>query len=176
MSTKATKKAPSTPWVSSRANELLRTDIIAGDVMILMDPFDVYGMRDEFREYPFDKFRTNLKKLHAAVDKERDRAGLDSDAHAHDLLLHPPLLQGPSGYPQWQGSKAARLLKLDVLEGKSKAMKPSALRDTRKEYQAFPLKVFRKHIEAEDRSRKDSLYWLLKKNKKKDQDDAIILG
>jgi hypothetical protein len=158
-------------WVSSRAKKLLKKDIVEGRVTIDMEAQYVYGTRDEFMEYELKNFTTNLRNLHAAIEKEQDRAVVDSDAYAHDILIHPLILQGPSGYPQWQGSEAARLLKIDIEEEKHKSMKPSDLRNTQEEYKRFPLKVFRKHIDQEVRSRKDSLYWLIKRNKKKDQDD-----
>jgi hypothetical protein len=160
-----------TPWKISRAKKLLRKDIVEGTVTNDMETLYVYGMRDEFMEYELKNFTANLKRLQEVIQKEQDRAVTDSDAYAIDLLINPPILQGPSGYPQWQGSEAARLLKLDIDNEKHTSMKPSDLHNTQEEYKRFPLTVFRKHIGQEVRSRKDSIYWLVKTNKKKDQDD-----
>ena len=120
------------------------------------------------RVYELKNFKTNLKNVHLTIQKEQRRADMDNDAHACDLSIHPPILQTPSGYPQWQGSETARLLKLDIEEEKHKAMKPSDLHNTKDEYQLFPLlTVFRKHIAQEVRSHKDSIYWLVKITKRK---------
>jgi hypothetical protein len=94
---------------------------------------------------------TNLRKLHLAIKKEQaQHADMDSDAHAHtdahDLVIHPPILQGPIGYIQWQWSDMARLLKLDIDDDKNKSVKPSDLCNTKDECTLFPLTVFRKHI------------------------------
>jgi hypothetical protein len=66
------------------------------------------------------------------------------------------------GYPVWAGSEAARLLKIDVDNGRHLTMKPRELYalDDRPEYRIWPLKVFRKHIHQEVRSRKTQAYWL----------------
>jgi hypothetical protein len=99
---KATKKASAnarTPWVSSKAKKLLRKDTIEGRVTIEMDPLYVYGMRDEYMEYELKNFNTNFSNLHSVIKREQDCAHQDGHAHAHDILLHHPILQGPSGYP-----------------------------------------------------------------------------
>ena len=134
---KATTKASANtlaPWVTSKAKKLLRKDIIEKRVTIAMDPLVVHGMRNEFKEYELKNFKTNLKNLHLTIQKEQRRADMDSDAHAYDLSIHPPILQTPSGYPQWQGSEAARLLKLDIEDEKHESMKPSDLHNTKDEY------------------------------------------
>jgi len=93
----------------------------------------------------------------------RKRAAL-----AHDLLLPPRAATDPRGsYPRWDGSKAQRLLKLDIDSGEHKKMKPEKLHATRTEYQDFPLKVFRDHINQETKSRREKAYWLNRPQKGK---------
>ena len=57
-------------------------------------------------------------------------------------------------YPQWKGSEAQRLLKIDMDEGKHLQKKPRLFQKDRPEYQEFPGQVFRNHIYQELRSRK----------------------
>jgi hypothetical protein len=94
-----TKKAAN--WVSSKSKKLMRKDVIEERVTIEMNPLYVYGMREEYMESEFKNFNTNFPNLHAVIKREQDRAHQDGHAHAHDLLLHPPILQGPNGCPQW---------------------------------------------------------------------------
>jgi hypothetical protein len=80
---------------------------------------------------------------------------------AIDLQLYSPAPLAAQGYPVWAGSDAARLLKIDVDNGHL-TMTPRELYalDDRPEYRIWPLKVFRKHIHHEVRSRKTQAYWL----------------
>jgi hypothetical protein len=49
-------------------------------------------------------------------------------------------------------------------EGKHRTMKPSELRQTRQQYQNYPIRVFRGHIEQEERARKYIVYLKKKQN------------
>jgi hypothetical protein len=73
---------------------------------------------------------------------------VDSQALAHDWSFHPIQRNDlPNfSYPRWGGSKAERLLKLNVNKEKHSRLQPQELRE---QYRAFPLVVFRKHIHQE---------------------------
>jgi hypothetical protein len=47
----------------------------------------------------------------------------------------------------------------DIEEGRLAIMKPKALRESRDEYLAFPLDVFRKHIHQNRRIQVEGAYW-----------------
>ena len=82
--------------------------------------------------------------------------------------MWPPLPAAAAAlYPQWQDSEAEQLLKSDLAAGIGTSIKPEQLWNSRKEYQAFPLTVFRKHIHQELRAELETGYWLNKKEEKK---------
>jgi hypothetical protein len=82
------------------------------------------------------------------------------------LRPSPVAATTPQGYPRWDGSDAQRLLRHDIDKKRNEEYTPSQLRDKRPEYQAFPLKVFRDHIQQELRSRREKGYWLNRKARK----------
>ena len=130
-----------------------------------MGPADVYAMHEEYKQYNYENFRTNLRNLRQSLHRLQGHADADSAALAHDLQVRPPAANNPRGYPRWDGSEAERLLKIDINGCMHSNMKPHILYQKRKEYQEFPLEVFRDHIYQEIRSRTGSLYWSAKKKK-----------
>ena len=151
------------PWQKSGAKKLLTTDILDGKVTAGMKPKDVYSMHEEYKPYKYENFRNNLLALHKSLQKLQGFADADSVALAHDLQVRPRAANNPRGYPRWERSEAERLLKIDIDESKHLTMKPKELHQKRKEYQEFPLEVFRDHIYEEVRKRTVSLYWSTKK-------------
>jgi hypothetical protein len=155
-----------TPW--EIAKELLKEDIVAGFITPSMPPAQVFDLREEYGNVNYENFRTNLNSLRKKLDKLGKKARESTVAVAHDRELHP-IRKNPPGfkYPRWNGSEAERFLKIDVKDGKNKDMTPLQLHGTRLAYQAFPSDVFRKHIQQEVRSGKETPYWLNKKAAKK---------
>ena len=130
-------------------------------------PKKVYEMHVEYKQYKYDRFRSNLNNLRASVKKHQARADSDSADLEHDMRLHPPVTVNPRGCQRWEGSDAERLLKEDrvkVRAGLVEARKPRELHQSRPEFQAFPLTVFRDHIYQEDRDVRARSYWLNKSN------------
>jgi hypothetical protein len=157
-----------TPWEIAKG--LLIKDMHEGKLPSTMVPKVVYGMREEYREVEYSRFRTNLHSLRNTLQKLADRAAVDNAAVVQAQLAHPSIRddnQPGFSYPRWDGSRAQSLLKVDVEAGNHSLMRPQQLRLTRDEYAPFPLDVFRKHIHAELRSRKDSAYWLVRQQKSK---------
>ena len=65
--------------------------------------------------------------------------------------------------PRWEQSEAERLLRVDMNEDKHKTMRPNELYNSRTEYtNNYPLTVFRKHIDQEERRRKMLSYYAAK--------------
>jgi len=101
------------------------------------------------------------------IEKQQAKADFDSKALASDRHVHPPPAITSRGYPRWCGSEAERLLKADIDDGNLTGIKPKDLHQSRPEYQAFPLKVFRDHIAQETRSRLGRSYWQNRKQQGK---------
>lgn len=136
-------------------------DIRDGTVPDSMDPSEVYGMRPEYRQYPYERFEPNLNNLRNALNRDQGKADSDSAALAHDRRIHPKSTETAQGcgYPRWDGSEAERLLMADMDAGKHKRMRPEELYRTQEEYQRFPQQVFRDHIHQEQRARTEKPYW-----------------
>jgi hypothetical protein len=155
-------------WKDSRAKMLLRQDILDGKVTASMKPKQVFEMRAEYKPYGIKNFRSNLYSLRSVTKENQQKADSDAAALAHDRCIHPKAVYTPKGYPRWDGSDAQRFLKEDMESCLTNRFDPSVLRETRPEYKAFPLKVFRDHIYQEVRSKTGSSYWMNRSNKKKD--------
>ena len=154
-------------WKTSEAKALLREDIISKRVPASMGAKEVYAMRAEYKEFPIKNFPTNLKNLRKAIADNFARMQVDCEAYGHDRAILKTLATAdPTNHP-WHKSEAKKLLKQDIDEGKHLQMKPSELRGTRKEYEAFGLEVFRKHIHQDVDSRSKRSFRFAKKNKKK---------
>ena len=154
-----------TPWETAKG--LLISDISEGKVSSSMSPTDVQGMREEYQLVPYANFRTNLRNLRTALQKNDERAAVDQAAFEKNRKAFPILVNPPGfSYPRWDGSLAQGLLKQDIDEGRNNEMRPQQLQKTRVEYAPFPKDVFRKHIDQEIRSRKDKAYWMVRQQKK----------
>jgi len=154
------------PWRNSRGKKILRKGIVDGIYPESMPVEVIHQSHELFKERPLVRFKDNLKNLRAAIAREQGRADADEAALKHDLQIHPTPANSKD-YPRWAGSAAAAHLKADVDAGLHKQMAPKELRQTRKEYEEFPLDVFRNHITQEVRSRTTSAYWLNIMKKKK---------
>jgi hypothetical protein len=168
----ATPSDPPTPWRNSRAKQLLKEDIVNGHVSSSMQAKDVYQMHPKwYKRYKYNNFKTNLDALHKRITKDKDRADEDLVAFLHDMQIRPAPSTAThgSGYPSWQDSEAEKLLKSDIEDGIGTSLKPEQLWKSRKEYQLFPLIVFRKHIHQELRAEGEKSYWLNKKKEKEDK-------
>jgi hypothetical protein len=162
---------PPSPWRNSHAKQLLKEDIVAGRVTSSMPAKEVYAMRPKwYKAYKFQNFKSNLENLHKRTSKDQNRASEDLSAFLHDMQIPRPQAVAPAAavaYPRWQDSEAEKLLKNDLEAGMgTSSIKPEQLWNSREEYQAFPLTVFRKHIQQELRAELATGYWLNKKKEK----------
>jgi hypothetical protein len=153
------RKKKESNWQNSEAKKLLLQDLHTGAIPLdgdLMTPRDAYRQRPEFAEFDgYANFPSRLRGARQQVARLQNRAASDSAAFAHDQQIYPNAAKNHRGEPRWEGSKAERLLRQDMDEGKHKAMKPQLLYNARKEYyEHYPLKVFREHIYQEEKRRK----------------------
>lgn len=107
----------------------------------------------EFNEYNH-LFPGRLGTLREIVAAKYDRARTDEEALEHDRLIHPTKMHDGKGVPRWDGSPAKELLRKDLDNGQYPHLKPTALRNTKEEYQKFPPEFFRKKIHQEIATRK----------------------
>ena len=142
---KMTKKKAA-KWINSQAKVMLRDDIIRGVVDVQMAAKDVYQMREEYSQFKYENFRTNLKSLRDAVATSILRMQMDSVFFGHDKSVMKHERQNAPRRLLWIESLAPSLLKQDVNEGLHEHMTPAELYAYRVEYQEFPLQVFRNHI------------------------------
>jgi hypothetical protein len=172
MASNAAPSDPPSPWRNSQAKHLLKEDIVKGLVYSSMPAKEVYQMRPEwYKRYKFNNFKTNLDSLHKRITKDKDRADEDLAAFLHDMAILPhPTNAAAAAYPRWQDSEAEQLLKSDIEAGVgTTSLKPQQLWESRIEYQAYPLNVFRKHIHQEMRAETEKGYWLNKKKEKEEK-------
>ena len=133
-------------WGKSTAKQLLRNDIIVGEVNESMDPNTVYLMRPEYGKYALKNFKTNLKNLIQAVKKDIQRMQKDCEDYGHDIARLREIRANDPPRLSWHQSVAQKLLKKDMERGKHKTMDPEELYLERAAYQMFDLEVFRKAI------------------------------
>jgi hypothetical protein len=143
------------PWKKSKAKKLLKKDIIDGTVTDDMAPIFVYAMRQEYKPYKLENFRSNLRSLQKKIQRDYGRRDRDCMDYGHDKIISIGFRQqvtaanGGIEVVPWHRSNAHPLLKEDITDGLHKVLMPSELWETREEYKQFSLKVFRNHIYQE---------------------------
>lgn len=164
-------RTPKRPTVWEIAKPLLEKDLRVGAIGAeLPDAKLVHKMKPEYEAVPLANFKRNLAALRIRFVQYKEGAEYGSIALAHDRQLHLVNPNPPNWeYPRWDGSAAQRLLKEDIGNKKHVGVKPQDLRETRDEYKAFPKEVFRKHIQQELRSDRESSYWLSRPKRKNKQ-------
>jgi hypothetical protein len=150
------------PTVWEVAKEKLIQEIVAGRLPSTLPPSKVQLLDPDYAKVPKQNFANNLRDLRKRLKDHQEWADKDAAALAKDRELHPIEFGG-----RWPGSSAERCLKDAIEEGKHLRMKPKDLYNDKDEYKDFTLDQFRKHIDQEVRSLRDSLYWLVLKEEKK---------
>jgi hypothetical protein len=145
-------------WKNSIARKLLEEDLRSGKIPLegdVMKPQDVFLQRPEYAEFcEYEDFPRRLRELRKQISRKNERALVAANALSHDRRIYPKERTDKTGKVRWEGSEAERLLRLDIDAGKHETMAPKLLYAERREYQEFPLKVFRNHIYQEQRTRK----------------------
>ena len=163
-------------WINSEAKQLLRSDIITGRVIGTMPPDEVYAMREEYKDYPFDRFKNNLKRLREAIQKGYKRVQDDCIAYSHDMTILQQRRMQVEPRLTWHRSEARKLLEEDINDGLHLTMKPRELYMNREEYQEFELKVFCNHIYQEIDSRAKKKIRFERKQKKHGNKPKLIVA
>ena len=153
-------------WETSKSKAIL-TEMYLDDnhpvhIMSLDDIMKIYS---EFQLFPKHRFKENLKNLRKAVKKRKEVIQENErDFHKEQLAFkRKPLTI--RGYPFFDTHAASAFLREDVKNKKADALKPIKLRETREEYQAFPVKVFCSHVHQEKRKQREKAYWIPARNK-----------
>jgi hypothetical protein len=153
-------------WATSEAKRLLRDAIIAGTVKRGDAAEQVHKSNSEYTKWPIKNFKTNMNNLFDAIALDYKRMTEDCISYGKDLEIimeyrrHNPLPQIP-----WHKSEAKTLLEKDMNNKKHIDMKPQELYESRPEYRAFSLGVFRGHIYQQQKKElnKDSRFQKKKK-------------
>jgi hypothetical protein len=157
-------KEPKIKWKKSKARDLLYKDLVDGLIprqavdehrRSTMKLEDIFQMHPEYKLYDRKKFSGRLSNLRQVYDECMFRAEIDQEAFEKYRENHQPSLFSHKGYPEWQGSEAQRLLKLDIEAGKHTQMSKTDLHESKIEYyENYPLDAFRDKIYQELRTAK----------------------
>lgn len=154
-----------------------------------MSAKEVYDSHSIFQQYPFVRFKDNMKSLAKQVKIDEEWAKIEVEDVERDMKLVKRHKLTVRGYPFWNTHRANKLLCEDVKSGKllllngnhdqhnntnfhiaflgkANEMKPKDLWKSRNEYKEFPLDVFRGHVHQEKRAQREGPYWQVKRNKK----------
>ena len=149
------------PWQYHPVRELLQEALINKEIPTdykLMGPLDVWNKycdEDIFEGMEYDAaFKRRLLALRKQVRDGKDRAAEDLEFFNIAKRNHPAPARNHRDEPQWNGSEAHRLLKIDMDAKKHFELKPEALWESRPEYGEFYLSTFRDHLWQEHKTRK----------------------
>ena len=158
MSISSLSKEPR-PWRNSEAQRVLQELLTSGEVPSstakdAMAPLEVWERfcvpRKEFAGFQYAKFPDRLRAMRRRHLAKTGRADEEYAALVHHKQHFPTPTHNHWGEPQWHGSDAERLLKIDIAAKQHEPPStPKLLYGTRIEYQVYPLDVFRKHIHQE---------------------------
>ena len=113
-------------WRTSKAKGLLRQDIIDKIVTEEMAAATVFAMRNEYQEFPFKNFKTNLKNLFKSIENEATKK--------------PKV-------PKWRNSEAKEMLFEDICSGAVTAeMDAESVFTMRPEFQLYKLSHFKTNL------------------------------
>ena len=156
-------------WQNSAAKKYLKECVANGTIPVDMPPREAFKlMPAEFLSYDstYKKFTSRLRNLKNDLIDKKNRKKIDAAAFLHDRAIYPRPTKNAAGEPQWCDSLAGQLLKLDIKEGRHKALEPKLLYTTRPEFAPYSLENFRGHIYQEVRAGKFLLLLQTRKSKK----------
>eukprot|EP00985_Skeletonema_marinoi_P018651 scaffold10460_cov136-Skeletonema_marinoi.AAC.1 len=113
-----------------------------------------------FRCYDFELFEEYNKKMIKLTKKHKKLVEQDEADFQHDMKLIPETSE-----LAWYKHPAKDLLKKDVKDGVASSTKPKELRQTREEYQEFPIKKFCKEVYHEKQKQCAKPFWQWFRNK-----------
>lgn len=142
------------PWGKSQAKAILRRGLLNGMITTAMTPEEVRALDpEEHGKWPWRNWKTNFESLKEAIGRDRERMAKDARDYDRDKAIVMRLKEGAP--PPWHKTQCPKLLKADIDSGflHNPEKGPVDLYETREEYKAFSLEVFRNHIYQEIDSR-----------------------
>ena len=100
------------------------------------------------------------------TNKRKGLVAREDVIYREDMMSLPRRTKTSRNVPFWNNHPASDLLEKDEKSGIAKSMKPAKLWESRKEYQDFPLRVFRKHLYQERMKQLAAPFWQHKRNQK----------
>ena len=108
-----------------------------------------YRHMPEFVDVVFTQFEARLKDYRKKVGEQTVLAAHELRSLEHDRHMFPRQTTNNRGEPVFDLSAAKLLLRSDIADGKHSSMTPHQLQQSRREYEPFSAKVFRKRIYQE---------------------------
>ena len=142
---------------------LLMNDV-SSTALARMSVVEIWQSDELFQQYELEKFKEYYKNMVIRTDKRKQSIRDEYKAYQDDMLKLPRCNKTTRGYPFWETHKASELLEKDEESGRAEELKPMALWKSRKEYQDFPIDVFRKHIYQLRSKRLAAPFWQYKRN------------
>ncbi|KAL7432776.1 hypothetical protein ACHAXH_003899 [Discostella pseudostelligera] len=142
---------------------LLMNDV-SSTALARMSVAEIWQSDELFQQYELEKFKEYYKNMVIRTDKRKQSIRDEYKAYQDDMLKLPRCNTMTRGYPFWDMHKASEFLQEDEESGRAKELKPMALWKSRREYQDFPLDVFRKHIYQLRSKRLAAPFWQYKRN------------
>lgn len=167
-------------WEKSEPRAILIEDLVQG--VLPLDDKEMthetawnilYKDMKEFSEVCFAQFKARLRDHRKQVKQGLLRSKHEEECMERDRRLFPRKESNGDGKPNFDLHPAKLLLRADVKNKKHKQMKPSKLRMSRPEYQAFDNDHFRQRIHQASR-REKFVNWLEHKRKEKKLDASNI--
>lgn len=127
-------KEPNIRWQDSKAKDHLR-DALMGDPghrWWTMKAQDVFQEDELLRQYP-NNCADRLRRLKNTIRGNIEKIAFDDKAAAAHKVLFRSSAINNRGNLRLHGHPAKKLLELDVAAGKTKGVRPAALRETRDE-------------------------------------------
>ena len=151
MAPKLTKNGYFADWGTSKARAKLLKDIFTGAVSPDSSWEEVYNDSKRhtlYKNYDPESFQKKLEKCREHVTLKMQQSLRDFEAFNNTFEYYPRHLGSPW---RWDGSDAQMLLREMVKDGAIGNMKPSEVWEIDDEFQKFPLKKFRDHLQHEKR-------------------------
>lgn len=170
--TESQKKNVVEPWYTSINNvskaysllfSLLMNDTNAR-TLASMSVEEIWESDPHFKQYELGKFKEYHKNMVKRTTKRKQLIYNEYQAYLDDLQVVPKSNKSSRGYPCWDTHKASKMLQADEESGIAKELQPKVLWKSRKEYQDFPLSVFRKHIYQLRSKQLAAPFWQYKRN------------
>ena len=139
---------------------------------------EIWESHPKFKQYEYKSFKQWNASMKKMTTKRREQVDNEENAFQNDMLKFPKNKITSRYLPFWNDHPASKLLEDDVSKGMSKMWTPTQLWKSRKEYQDFPLPIFRKHIYVVQTKQLAAPYWQHKRNlvaQKKQMEEATKL-